>query len=71
MATRKQAETVLRSMNSEGLFTVSWLLRSTAALMLCSNVSNSSDLMFNFSSSVRARVRCRSSWEFSYAILSQ
>ena len=67
----KDAEAVLRLMNSTGRVMVSSLLRSTAAMMLCSRVSNSSDLILDFSSSVRARVRCRSSLEFSSAILSQ
>ena len=62
---------MLRLMNSEGRLMVSSLLRSTAAMILCSKVSNSSDLILDFSSSVRARVRCRSSREFSSAILSQ
>ena len=62
---------MLRLMNSTGRLVVNSLLRSTAELMLCSRVSNSSDLILDLSSSVRARVRCRSSREFSSAILSQ
>ncbi len=62
---------MLRLMNSTLCLVVSSLLRSTAALMLCSKFSNSSALILDFSSSVRAGVRCRSSREFSFAILRQ
>ena len=71
IAIRKDAEAVLRLMNSTGRLVVDRLLCSTAAMTLCYRVSNSSALIFDLSSSVRARVRCRSSWEFSSAILSQ
>jgi hypothetical protein len=71
IAIRKGAEAVLRLMNSAGRSVVNSLLRSTAAVILCSRVSNSSDLILDFRSSVRAPVRCRSSRAFYSAILSQ
>ena len=71
IAIRKDAEAVLRLMNSTGRLVVNRLLCSTAAMTLCSSVSTSSALILDLSSSVRARVRCRSSWEFSSAIHSQ
>ena len=48
---------MLRLMNSTGRLVVDRLLGSTAAMTLCSSVSNSSALILDLSSSVRARVR--------------
>ena len=50
IAIRKDADAVLRLMNSEGVFMVSSLLCSTAAVILSSKVSNSSDLIPDLSS---------------------
>jgi hypothetical protein len=71
IAIRKDAGAVLRLMNSTGRLEVDRLLCSTTAVTRCSRVSSSSARILDFSSSVRARVRCRSSLEFSSAILSQ
>ena len=57
IAIRKDREAVLRLMNSTGRLVVDRLLGSTAAMTLCSSVSNSSALILDLSSSVRARVR--------------
>ena len=54
IAIRKDAEAVLRLMNSTGRLVVDRLLCSTAAMTLCSSVSNSSALILDFSSSVKA-----------------
>ena len=67
--TRRSKSPVLRLMNSTGRLVVDRLLCSTAAMTLCSRVSSSSARILDLSSSVRARVRCRSSLEFSSAIL--
>ena len=71
IAIRKDAEAVLRLMNSTDRLEVDRRLCSTTAITLCSRVSSSSARILDLSSSVRARVRCRSSLEFSSAILSQ
>jgi hypothetical protein len=71
IAIRKDAEAVLPLMNSTGRLEVDRRLCSTTAITLCSRVASSSARILDFSSSVRVRVRCRSSLEFSSAILSQ
>jgi hypothetical protein len=61
IAIRKDAEAVLRLMNSTGCLEVDRRLCSTTAITLCSRVSSSDARILDFNSSVRARVRWRSS----------
>ena len=63
IAIRKDAEAVLRLMNSTVRLVVPSWLCSTAALTLRSKVSSSSALILDLSSSVRARRGGRSSFE--------